>query len=37
VLAAQREVVDERVATQHHLAQRCYDVTATGGDGRARR
>ncbi|MGH3843479.1 MAG: hypothetical protein ACRDS0_18850 [Pseudonocardiaceae bacterium] len=37
VLAAQREVVDELVATQRHLAQRCFDITATVGDGRARR
>ncbi len=35
VLAAQREVVDELVATQRRLTQRCLDSTA--GDGRARR
>lgn len=37
LLAAQREVVDELVATQRRLAQRCVDVTATVGDGRTRR
>lgn len=37
VLAAQRGVVDELVATQRHLAQRCIDITPTIGDGRARR
>lgn len=34
LLAAQREVVDELVATQRQLAQRCFDITATVGDGR---
>lgn len=33
LLAAQREVV----ATQRQFAQRCFDITATVGDGRARR
>ena len=38
VLAAQREVVDELVATQRHLAQRCLDLTTTTvGDSRAPR
>jgi hypothetical protein len=38
VLAAQREVVDELVATQRHLAQRCLDLTTTSvGDSRAHR
>ncbi len=33
--AAQREVIDELVATQRQLAQRCFDITV--GDGLAPR
>ncbi len=35
--AAQREVVDELVATQRQFAQRCFGITATVGDGLAPR
>jgi hypothetical protein len=33
LLEAQRQVVEELVATQRQLAQRLFDTTATGGDG----
>lgn len=33
LLEAQRQVVEELVATQHQLAQRLFDTAATGNDG----
>ncbi|MFN2478507.1 MAG: hypothetical protein ABR615_04965 [Pseudonocardiaceae bacterium] len=33
LLEAQRQVVEELVATQRQLAQRLFDTTATGGNG----